>query len=418
MGPFSGALHQISGNEGRISFRGIKILRYKGRLVLFCNIFKMTSRLKKITRIAFITAYCTVVFCCLLSCLSPFLQPGSYALIALLGLVFPFLFFIVLAMGVYWLVRRSKWAWLSAITLLLGLPQFFTVFGCHLFGTFSESKPPQTLRVLTWNLSSWGTTRRNNPNMISYRREMTEILKSSNADVLCLQEYHFLKARTFRDSLIPELKENGYNYAYFVRSRYTMKLYNSAHVTGVAIVSKYPITDTTHFEYGNNDFAEPLIYADIQFNNQTIRLFTTHLQSVRFESYDLETLHSLKEPGTASVTKSRALAWKLKQAYKKREAQAALVHQKITESPYPVIVCGDFNDVPGSYTYVTVKDKLQDAFLKKGFGFGRTYRFISPTLRIDYILADKKFTISQYKKIEVPYSDHYPVIADITVEEK
>ena len=82
-------------------------------------------------------------------------------------------------------------------------------------------------------------------------------------------------------------------------------------------------------------------------------------------------------------------------------------------SRHPVIVCGDFNDVPNSYTYFTVKGDLQDAFLEKGSGFGRTLRMLSPTLRIDYILADQRFKVTQYHKIEVPYSDHYPILADL-----
>ncbi|MEZ5028200.1 MAG: endonuclease/exonuclease/phosphatase family protein [Ferruginibacter sp.] len=91
---------------------------------------------------------------------------------------------------------------------------------------------------------------------------------------------------------------------------------------------------------------------------------------------------------------------------------------KIKQSPYPVIVCGDMNDVPNSYTYFTVKDDLQDAFLKKSGGLGRTFRYISPTLRIDYILADKKFEVENFSKIKVPYSDHYPILADIAFKEK
>jgi endonuclease/exonuclease/phosphatase family metal-dependent hydrolase len=184
------------------------------------------------------------------------------------------------------------------------------------------------------------------------------------------------------------------------------------------IVSKYPFIDTAHFNYGEGDFAEPLIYADVKVNNNIVRFFTTHLQSVRFENYDYEALHNLKEPAGASVTQSRALAWKLKQAYKKRAMQADMLHQKIMESPYPAIVCGDFNDVPNSYTYFKVKGNLQDAFLKKGSGFGRTFRFISPTLRIDYILADKKFTVKQFNELRVNYSDHYPVVADLELNKK
>ena len=58
---------------------------------------------------------------------------------------------------------------------------------------------------------------------------------------------------------------------------------------------------------------------------------------------------------------------------------------------------------------------MQDAFISRGAGIGRTYASISPTLRIDYILADPKFNVVQCKKVELSYSDHYPVIADLVL---
>jgi endonuclease/exonuclease/phosphatase family metal-dependent hydrolase len=126
-------------------------------------------------------------------------------------------------------------------------------------------------------------------------------------------------------------------------------------------------------------------------------------------------LHKLKDPVNASVAESKAIAYRLRNAYIKRAYQAEMLNKKIKESPFPVIVCGDFNDVPNSYSYFTVKGDLQDAFLKKGSGIGRTFRSISPTLRIDYILADKKFKVIQFSKLKVPYSDHYPIVADFDI---
>lgn len=378
----------------------------------------MQAKIKKILRASFIGANVLAITFYLLACLVPWLNAGHFAFIALLGLGFPLLFLVLFAFLIYWIFRRSRWAFVCAAALLLSWQQVSVMFGFNTSKKFEVTKNTPTLRVLSWNLSSWGQTNRNNNTYSNYRKEMTDLIKSTKADVICLQEYKFTKKINFQDSIIPELKEQGYNYAYFVKTKYTVRLYQSAHVTGVVIVSKYPFTDTAHFNYGDGDFAEPLIYADIKIDDKTVRFFTTHLQSVRFESYDYEALHNLKEPAGVSVTQSRALAWKLKQAYKKRAMQADMLHQKITASPYPAIVCGDFNDVPNSYTYFTVKGNLQDAFLKKGSGFGRTFRFISPTLRIDYILADKKFTVKQFNELRVKYSDHYPVIADLEWDEK
>jgi endonuclease/exonuclease/phosphatase family metal-dependent hydrolase len=85
----------------------------------------------------------------------------------------------------------------------------------------------------------------------------------------------------------------------------------------------------------------------------------------------------------------------------------------LDKSPYPNIVSGDFNSVPGSFTYHRIKGDLQDTFLKKGAGLGNTYVGLSPTLRIDYILADKSFDVLQYKSPTLFLSDHFPVIADL-----
>jgi Metal-dependent hydrolase len=90
-----------------------------------------------------------------------------------------------------------------------------------------------------------------------------------------------------------------------------------------------------------------------------------------------------------------------------------MVKDIVRNSSFPTVFCGDLNDVPNSYTYKKVKGHMQDAFLKKGFGIGRTYASLSPTLRIDYIFTDHQFSVEQCKRITTPYSDHYMLIADI-----
>ncbi|MFN8252181.1 MAG: endonuclease/exonuclease/phosphatase family protein [Ferruginibacter sp.] len=373
----------------------------------------MTKRLKKIIWPAFVTGNCLALLLGMLADIAPFIHSGRFPLVALLGLAFPLLFLGNSLLAAYWFYKKSRWRWPSVVVLLLGLYQLSMVFGFRVPAKFDRSKDDHTLRIVTWNLSSWGLTNRNNYSGASYRHEMTELLKTTDADVICLQEYHFLNTLSFRDSVIPELAKNGYRYSYFARKLYTVPVPDSATITGVAIVSRIPIIDSACFHYKDPEDAEPLLSADILFNNQRIRIFTAHLQSVRFNPYDYAALHNLKNPGNASISRSRAVGGKLKIAYKKRAEQAAFFHSRIKQSPWPVIVCGDFNDVPGSYTYTSIRDNLQDAFLKKSFGFGRTYRFLSPTLRIDFILADKKFSVAQYRKYEVDYSDHYPVLADL-----
>ena len=114
---------------------------------------------------------------------------------------------------------------------------------------------------------------------------------------------------------------------------------------------------------------------------------------------------------------SRSLAKKLKGALGLRGYQADTVRRQLDACRVPYVICGDFNDVPNSYTYFQIRGNLQDAFIAKSFGIGRTYIHISPTLRIDYILPSKEFVVVQTMKLTSPYSDHYGVVTDLQLQE-
>ena len=117
------------------------------------------------------------------------------------------------------------------------------------------------------------------------------------------------------------------------------------------------------------------------------------------------------------VADSRNIFSKLKRGVVRRSLQADMLKEKIAESPHPYILTGDFNDVPNSYTYFTVKNKnLQDAFLQTGLGVGRTYSYIAPTLRIDYIFTTVDFHIRQFNRIIKNYSDHYMLVTDVQLK--
>jgi endonuclease/exonuclease/phosphatase family metal-dependent hydrolase len=376
----------------------------------------MSPKFKRNIRFLFIAANIITIVFLLLACLVPFLNAGQHTFIALLGLIFPLLFVMVLCFLVFWLIRRSKWSFLSIGALLLSWQQVSVVFKFGTGSKFIADKAPTSLRVFTWNLSAWGVTAKGN-----YKNNtatMVDLIKSTNADVLCLEEFLYYNDEQYQDTIIPALKAMGYQYVYFAKKDYPGPFYKKLNLTGTEIMSKYPIINAAKFIYNEEAVTEPLLYADIKVNDKTIRFFTTHLESVRFGDDDYQALHNFKNPVKINIRESRVAGGKLKIAYRKRALQAAFLYNKIIESPYPVIVCGDFNDVPSSYTYFTVKGNLQDAFLEKGRGFGRTFRFISPTLRIDYILADKRFDVKQYTELKSPYSDHYAVVADIDINAK
>ncbi len=94
------------------------------------------------------------------------------------------------------------------------------------------------------------------------------------------------------------------------------------------------------------------------------------------------------------------------------------MRNKLDSCPYPEIICGDFNDVPNSYTYFHIKGDRQDVFVGKERALDRSFTAVSPTLRIDYILADKRFDVLQYNRFLAPWSDHYPVVADLKLADE
>lgn len=343
-------------------------------------------------------------------CITPFINTGKFWWVALPGLAFPLLCFAMFCFLILWAILRSRWFWLTLIILLFGMKQILAVFSFNVPQLFSEIKQPNTLRILHWNVEGWDKYYENYKHEhSSYYPQMMKLIKKKNADILCFEEYADLKNIKDSNSTISTIKRLGYPYFVFSETDPDVH-YNPK---GVIIFSKYPILHADTITYGENSNAEHLIYIDIKPGQKRIRIFTTHLQSVRFESSDYESISRLRHAKDPGYRDSRTIISKLKKGYKYRYEQAQIVKSEIEKSPYPAIITGDFNDVPNSNTYFTIRGKLQDCFLKKGYFIGRTFRFISPTLRIDYILADKSFKVSQFRVIHVPYSDHYPLEADL-----
>jgi endonuclease/exonuclease/phosphatase family metal-dependent hydrolase len=348
------------------------------------------------------------------ACLIPFLPAGKYWMFAIAGLLFPLVLVTMLCFLAGWLIVKNRnWSLLTLIVLLPGWQQISAMAGFNSKKTFNYAKKPATLRILQWNVSSWGQSNKSQLPQTNYGPSTVALIKEQQADILCFQEFWDRRDWYSKELNLQAFKQMGYPYSFFVKS------FNESGElkTGVVVVSKYPITDTASFSYGEYDAAEHLIYADIQVKHQKIRFFTTHLQSVQFNNGEYSAVTKIEKSDKEGLNDSRTIIHKLKYAYHFREAEAKLAHKKISESPYPVIICGDFNDVPNSYTYFTIRGNLQDAFVQKGTGFGRTFQYLSPTLRIDYILADKKYPVAQYRRIKVPYSDHYPIVADLKIDD-
>jgi len=369
--------------------------------------------IRKITkRIFIITHICIAVFF-LLSCANAFLNPEKWWFFALLGLVFPFLLLLIIIFFIFWLLFRSKWAFLSLGVLILGYSNIRALIGFH-SGNFTLEKKENSIRVLTWNVRWFDEQKRLIKGSYPSRKKMLEFIKEQQPDILCFQEY--FETNKVHYSNLKDITQMNYPYCYKVID-YGRK--GGPLEVGVAIFSRFPIIDSNRIQYKGEaklKSAESLISCDIDVNGKKIRVFTTHLQSVLFRAKDYQDLQTIKNADDSLLDASKSIIKKLRQGYASRGSQVDIVRQQLDSSPYPVVMCGDFNDVPNSYTYFRIRGKRQDAFVASGNGLGRTYTYISPTLRIDYIMADKQFDVLQFNRYVLPYSDHYPVVADLRLD--
>ena len=347
----------------------------------------------------------------LLSAFAPYLNPTKWWAISLMGLGFAFICLIQFLFIIFWLVLRPRYAVISFIVLLIGWKSISVLFAFNSTQKFNYNKPKNTLRVVHWNVARFIEMSRNNNKGSQTRLKMLQALKEQNADVLCLSEFYHSTDSVYYDNIHYVMDKLGYPYYHYSWDGDGEKQWD-----GEAIFSRYPIVDSGKLNYPKPTMPEALIHADIVFNGDTIRCYTTHLQSVKFRKRDYESIEKIKNRDDSLIENSKNIFTKLRKGLLYRSTQANIVQREIAGSPYPYIITGDLNDVPNSYTYFTINKGLQDVFLEKGFGIGRTYSYISPTLRIDYILATKDFEVMQFNRIANNYSDHYMLVADLKLQ--
>lgn len=359
----------------------------------------------------FLNIVVAVVF--LLASLIPFLNPKDWWFISLLGFGFALLFFTLVLFTLLWLIFKPRYVLVSLVPLLIGWQSVVVLLAINTPGQFNYQKPRDAIRVASWNVARFTEWKRNNNKGSQTRLKMFDLLKEQDADVLCLQEFYHSTDTTYYDNLNKVMDDLGYPYYYFAwdpKGRHQFY--------GQAIFSRYPIIDSGLVRYPRPGQPETLLYTDIRINADTVRFYTTHLQSVRFRQDDFQDVEEIKSRDDSLIENSRNIFAKLKRGIVFRARQAGIVRELLGDAPYPYVFTGDFNDVPNSYAYFTIRQNLQDAFLEKGFGIGRTYTSLSPTLRIDYILATKDFRVQQFNRLVKDYSDHYLLVADLKLRKR
>ncbi|MFL5810387.1 MAG: endonuclease/exonuclease/phosphatase family protein [Flavisolibacter sp.] len=372
----------------------------------------MAFRYKRFTKILFLFINIIAAVCFLLACLAPYVDPKKWWFISFIGLGFVFLIVTLIAFIFFWLIFKPRFALISILPMLIGWKSISVFFAFHIPKKFDYELPDNVLRVAHWNVARFTELKRNNNLGSQTRLLMMDQIKEQDAGIICMQEFYTSKNPELYNNLNYLMKELGFPYYYYSWD-------NDGYLQwmGQAIFSRYPIVKSEMIRYPRPSMPEALIYTDILFNKDTIRVFTTHLQSVQFKKQDYDEIENIKNTNEGMVQNSKNIFTKLKRATIYRSRQAEIVKEITSKSPYPYLLTGDFNDVPNSYTYFTIKgNDLQDAFLSTGLGIGRTYNNLAPTLRIDYIFASKDFNIRQFNRITKNYSDHYMLVADVELK--
>lgn len=345
----------------------------------------------------------------LLACLAPFLNPSAWYIFGFLSLSFPYIVILLVFSVFFWLIVKPRWALLPIMVLLMGFKQLSVIFGVHPATKF-VTKAADNIRIVDWNVGNMYGLSNNADKKKHNRTEIAEAILKLQPDVICLQEFNNSTKRGDEANNLA-LFTAVYPYYYFAKD---IDKDTGFYQYGSIIFSKLPIIDSGKIKYPGRP--ESLIYADVLRGTDTIRLYTSHLQSFKFTKDDYSDIEKIKTEKDKTLEASRNIFQKMKQAFIERGKQASIVRTELDSCRLKSIMCGDFNDVPGSYTYFHIRGQRQDAFLVKGFGVGRTYISLAPTLRIDYILPDNNFIVQQFDMVDEDLSDHIMLVSDVSLK--
>lgn len=348
-----------------------------------------------------LTAVIALVF--VVASYSPLMPPVRMVTPAFLGLAFPIT---MIAMGLttlYWLVRR-RW---RVIIVLIGV-WLLCWSSVRAYTPLNRSEMPQELvagqhlKVLTYNVAAFGFV----PHSPSAPNPILQYIRSSNADLVCLQE--------------AMLSDNSWGTisAQQIR-RYLRDIYPHIKVlqprprgTTLILLSKYSIRSAEKLSLDSRLNGATLYHLDV--DGRDLRLINVHLESFHLQRQDGEQYVDLAKSGNA-VGLREALSAKLGPAFRRRNIQTNHLANLIDSLGRDhLLICGDFNDTPVSYTHRKLSEGMQDAFVATGSGFGFTYSSGVYQVRIDHVLVGSALKpLETHVDYSITTSDHYPVVATL-----
>lgn len=333
------------------------------------------------------------------SYLAAYISPVDFYGFAFLGLIYSFLLIANIVFIFIWLFLKSKYFLISVFVILIGFKFLISFFQIS-FNNKKSNPNEQEIRILSYNVrvfDRWHWSDKKNTGVKTF-----DFIKQSNANIVCLQEFYSSKVngQNAEDSISHEsILQNSY--ISFTKKK--DKISNS----GIATFTSYPILN--HGEVQLLKDENFCIYTDLLIENDTVRVYNIHLESIHLGYDDYHLIENINNTDTINVKGIRNILSKLKKGYKIRAQQADVIAAHIKSCPFPLILCGDFNDTPVSYVYNRLIENKLDAFCESGNGIGSTYINKYSTFRIDFIMHTTHFESFNFETPRIELSDHYPV---------
>jgi len=345
-----------------------------------------------------------VAIALVLSFLSTFVSPAVFWPLAYFGLAFPVLLILNAIVFVLLVIKRKKSVIIPLLAFIICLEPASNFFQMR-FHAPKTNFEHRDLKILTYNVHLFNLINWNNtPDQLL---EIISFIKQENPDIVCLQEFCQTNTATVKKRLKMLYADYPYRHISYTISS---KKYNF----GIVTLSKYPIVNREGFPFEKT--ANATIYSDIKIGDDTIRLYNSHLQSTRLREKNLNLLIYQKfQNNSKKMDELKDINSRLKLAFEKRANQVDMVSDARDKSPYPVIMVGDYNDPPTSYSYRKMRGNLTDSFKEVGVGIGSTYYGFFPILRIDYVFHSPLIMAIGYESPHIDYSDHYPVVVNLAL---
>ena len=362
--------------------------------------------MRKFFRIFLITFNIIVAVSLILSYLCCFINPKTVWWIGFFGLAYMYLLVANLCFALLWLFSLHKKRFvISLLSIVLGWP--FIGWNIQLLTKeIPEEEMDRSFKVISFNVQGFAQMNTIQPN--GNNLNLFHFFREKDADIICMQE--FVTSIWGKDLSEKNIRQQ-LNSMPFYHAKLTGK---PGYMSGVATFSKYPIVCNELIF--SDSTTNACICSDLLIGTDTVRVYNIHLKSVGFHHDEKHLLNNMVkiDYGKSDVRVVKSIFRQLAVSSFDRERQVRIISSHIAQSPYPVIICGDFNDPPTSYSYQKIRGIRKDAFVEAGSGRSITYNIGNiASLRIDNILFSDIFKAYNYDSPRVHLSDHFPVTCRI-----